>query len=95
MKALYSTDPAAQVRLTVSWRSADADVNFWLGLKARSMKLEIVAVLDRPKGTSVVFKADVAVAEWPDPERDRRPGVAKAGRAVAADELRSEPMRLT
>jgi thioredoxin-related protein len=39
--------------------SVDADVSFWLGLKARSIELQTVAVLDRPKGTSVVFKAAV------------------------------------
>ena len=38
--------------------SVDADVNFWLGLKARSLKLEIVAVTDRPGGESVIFKAE-------------------------------------
>jgi hypothetical protein len=61
LKALYSTDPPAQVQANGVKTSADADVNFWLGLKARSMKLEMVAVLDRPKGTSVVFKAEVHV----------------------------------
>jgi len=40
----------------------DADVNFWLGLKARSITLETVAVLDRPKGKSVIFKADLQLA---------------------------------
>jgi hypothetical protein len=61
LKAIYSTDPAAQVMANGVVLSADADVNFWLGLKAKSITLEMVAVLDRPKGTSVVFKADVAL----------------------------------
>ncbi len=62
LKAFYSTDPAAQVMANGIKTNADADADFWLGLKARSMNLETVAVLDRPKGTSVVFKADVQLA---------------------------------
>lgn len=62
LKAFYSTDPVAQVMANGVRTDADADVNFWLGLKARSITLEMVAVLDRPKGTSVVFKADVQLA---------------------------------
>src|ERR1035438_3452685 len=38
LKAFYSTDPAAQVQANGVTSSADADVNFWLGLKARSMR---------------------------------------------------------
>jgi thioredoxin family protein len=59
LKAMYSSDPAAQVMANGVKLDTDADVNFWVGQKARSMTLEIVAVLDRPKGTSVVFKADL------------------------------------
>ncbi len=59
LKAFYSTDPAAQVMANGVKTNADSDADFWLGLKARSMNLETVAVLDRPKGTSVVFKAEV------------------------------------
>lgn len=62
LKAFYSTDPAAQVMANGVRTNVDADVNFWLGLKARSITLATVAVLDRPKGTSVVFKADVESA---------------------------------
>ena len=59
LKALYSTDPAAHVQANGVVTSADADVSFWLGLKARRIKWETVAVLQRPWGTSVVFKAEV------------------------------------
>jgi ketosteroid isomerase-like protein len=59
LKSFYSSDPVAQVMANGVRISADADVSFWEGLKARSIALEMVAVLDRPKGTSVVFKADV------------------------------------
>ncbi len=59
LKAFYSADPLPKVQANGVVTSADADVNFWLGLKARSIELQTVAVLDRPWGTSVVFKADV------------------------------------
>jgi len=59
LKAFYSTDPLSKVQANGVVTSADADVNFWLGLKAQSVELQTVAVLDRPWGTSVVFKADV------------------------------------
>jgi thioredoxin 1 len=41
LKALYSADPAAQVEANGVAASSDADANFWLGLKARSMKLDL------------------------------------------------------
>ena len=59
LNGIYSADPAAQVMANGVRTDAGADINFWLGLKARSISLETVAVLDRPKGTSVVFQADV------------------------------------
>ena len=42
LKAFYSTDPAAQVQADGAKSDADSDCSFWLGLKARDMKLEIV-----------------------------------------------------
>jgi hypothetical protein len=62
LKQFYSADPAAQVMANGVKTDTDADVSFWLGLKARSITLETVAVLDRPKGMSVIFKAKVQLA---------------------------------
>ncbi len=59
LKALYSTNPAAQVRANGTVAGADADVNFWLGLKARSVKLEIVRETERPGVENFIFKAEV------------------------------------
>jgi thioredoxin 1 len=59
LKALYSTDPAAQVEANGAAASADADINFWLGLKARSMKLEIVRITQHPGAEGIIFKAEV------------------------------------
>ncbi len=60
LKALYSSDPAAQIDVHGTTISADGDINFWLGLKVRSMKLEIVRLKQKPGGgESVIFKAEV------------------------------------
>jgi len=59
LKSLYSTDPAAQIDANGSTTNADADIAFWLALKARSIKLEIVRMKERPGAESVIFKAQV------------------------------------
>jgi thioredoxin 1 len=59
LRAMYSTDPAAEIDASGTKSGADADVSFWLGLKARSMKLEIVRLKERTNGESVIFKAEV------------------------------------
>jgi len=62
LKALYSSDPAAQIRTNDAVVNADADIAFWLALKAHSMKLEIVRIKERPAAESVIFKAKVQTA---------------------------------
>jgi thioredoxin 1 len=62
LKAFYSTDPAAQIQANGGASSANADIAFWLGLKARSMNLEIVRLKQKPGGESVIFKAEVELA---------------------------------
>jgi len=59
LKGLYSTDPAAQVRVKTVMHPADADTDFWLGLKVRSMKVEMVRLIVRPDKASIIFRADV------------------------------------
>jgi thioredoxin 1 len=59
LKALYSTDPAAQVRVKTVMHPADADTDFWLGMKVRSMKVELVRLIVRPDKASIIFRADV------------------------------------
>ncbi len=64
LKNFYSTNPAAEVDANRVTGDADADVSFWLGLKARSIKLEIVRLRSsRPEAASVIFNA---VAETPN-----------------------------
>jgi hypothetical protein len=59
LKALYSTSPATQVRIDGTMHDGDVDTSFWLALKARSMKVELVRLIVRPDKASVIFRADV------------------------------------
>lgn len=59
LKALYSTDPAAQIRIKTVMHPADADISFWLDQKVRSMQVEIVRLVVRPDRASVIFRADI------------------------------------
>jgi hypothetical protein len=59
LKAFYSTNPAAEIETNRVTSGADTDVSFWLALKARSMKMGIVRLKERPERASVIFKADV------------------------------------
>lgn len=63
LQSLYSSDPPAQVAANGAETSAEADINFWLGLKAKSMKVEIVRLKQRTNGESVIFKAKVQCAD--------------------------------
>jgi thioredoxin 1 len=60
LKGLYSADPAAEVRVNSLMHDAEADTSFWLGLKARSMKVEIIRQIVHPDRASMIFRADVA-----------------------------------
>jgi len=59
LKALYSSEPAAHIQANGVSADADADITFWLALKARSMKMEIVRMKERPGAENVIFKAEV------------------------------------
>lgn len=62
LKNFYSTEPAAEIDTNSGKGDAAADVAFWLGLKAKSMKAEIVRLRFRTTGVSVIFKAEVQTA---------------------------------
>ena len=65
LTALYSTDPPAQVNVGIVKSDANADANFWLGLKARSMKVEVVRNEPRHGHISYIFRAEVQPASGP------------------------------
>jgi ketosteroid isomerase-like protein len=59
LKAMYSTDPLAEVSVKLVKGSADTDINFWLGLKPRSMRTEVVRNEMRHGYISYIFRAEV------------------------------------
>jgi ketosteroid isomerase-like protein len=63
LKSFYSTDPPAQIEVKRENRSANVDVNFWLGLSARNMKVEVVRLVVHPDRGSIIFKAEVTGAD--------------------------------
>jgi len=65
LKAFYSANPAAEIEANKTPGNADADCAFWLGLKARSIKLEIVRFKTRPDGVSVIFNATADTPNGP------------------------------
>jgi len=66
LQALYSTDPPATIRVKDQMITASDDVNFWVGMKVRSMKVEIIrSTTPRPEVTHIIFRADV-VTGLPD-----------------------------
>lgn len=62
LKALYSVDPPAQIRVKSVMHDAEADTSFWLGLKPRSMKVEIVRNVSRPDRVGIIFRAEIGQA---------------------------------
>jgi hypothetical protein len=66
LQALYSTDPPAQIRVKDQMIDANSDVNFWVGMKVRSMRVEIIrTTTPRPDYTHIIFRADI-VTGLPD-----------------------------
>ncbi len=63
LRSLYSNDPPAQVNVSSQSLSADADVNFWVGLKAKRVVLKI-AQSDSPQPgvQQIVFQAEIRPA---------------------------------
>ena len=60
LKALYSSNPAAQIATPAGETNADSDVAFWTGLKVRRMKLDVIQSESPQTGIhQVVFQAEV------------------------------------
>ena len=59
LKALYSSDPAAEIEADGVKTDADGDAKFWTALKARGIKLEIVRETSHPDRHGIIFKAAV------------------------------------
>jgi len=59
LKAMYSQSPPAKVSIGVVKSSVDDDVNFWLALKPRSIKTEVVRNEPRHGNISYIFRAEI------------------------------------
>ena len=63
LRALYSTNPEARVILPSGETNAQADIAFWTGLKARSIKLDIAQSASPEAGLQqVAFQAEIKSA---------------------------------
>ncbi len=63
LRALYSTNPEARVILPLGETNTQADVAFWTGLKARSIKVEIAQSASPESGAQqVAFQAEIRSA---------------------------------
>lgn len=60
LKAFYSVSPAPQISTTAGHVDTDADVAFWIGLKARSLQMR-VAEFSSPQPSIEVFTLQVKV----------------------------------
>ena len=65
LKALYSVNPPAKIFIGTTPVNVEADTSFWLALKPRSMKTEVVRNELRRGHISYIFRAEV-VSGLPD-----------------------------
>jgi thioredoxin 1 len=69
LKQLYSTNPVAHIITASGSVDADAAVHYWVGIKARDMKVEIVQNLSpQPDSQQLAFQAEILSAAT-DPEK--------------------------
>jgi thioredoxin 1 len=59
LKSLYSMNPAAEIEVKRVNQDADADIKFWLGLKAKTMNAQVIRLVVHPDRASIIFSADI------------------------------------
>jgi len=60
LRALYSTDPIPQIATLTGPSNTDAEIAFWIGLKPRRMKVNVVKSEAQQSGVQqVVFEAEI------------------------------------
>jgi len=63
---LYSSNPPAEIKSPAGKNNADADVDFWMGLKPRTIKLDVAETSSPQEGVRVIlFQAEVSSAAQP------------------------------
>jgi hypothetical protein len=71
LKMLYSTSPPPQVAAPGAQNTADAEVNFWIGLKAGQLNIDVVQTSAPQPGVQVIaFQAEVRSGE---PSKEQTP----------------------
>ena len=69
LRALYSSNPAARVVLASGEAGAETDVAFWIGLKARRMKIEVVQSESPQAGVQqVAFETEIVSGAQSKPQ---------------------------
>jgi len=69
LRALYSMNPAARVVMQTGEAGAETDVAFWIGLKARRMKIDLVqSTLQQPGLQQVGFEVEVVTGAQGKPQ---------------------------
>jgi hypothetical protein len=60
LRSLYSSSPPAQISTTSEQLSADSDISFWIGLKARSIAIQIAqSNSPQPGLQQIIFQARI------------------------------------
>lgn len=63
LKSLYRLDPPTHVQINSTVRDADADIDFWLALKPRSMTVDVIRNEPRHGHISFIFRTEVVSAD--------------------------------
>jgi thioredoxin 1 len=59
LRAFYCSNPPTRVQANGILSSVDSDVDFWLGLKAQSIKVDVLRLRNHPDTKSITFRAVV------------------------------------
>ncbi|MGC2110861.1 MAG: thioredoxin family protein [Candidatus Korobacteraceae bacterium] len=95
LKALYSSNPAPQIGTPGGQTSADSDVSFWTGFKARSIKLNILqSTSPQPGLQQVVFEAEIQAVPHTVYVTEGQLWQQQSGQWKLVASKRSDPTRL-
>ena len=68
LKSLYSTNPMAQIRVKTIIHGGDADIDYWMNMKVRNMKLEIIrGTAPRPDIKHLILHIDMTTPSSEQP----------------------------
>lgn len=63
LKSFYRVSPPAQVRINSTTSDVNTDVEFWLALKPRSIKVDVVRNELRHGHISFIFRAEIGISD--------------------------------